>query len=646
MIDFKNVYKSFGEQDILVNANFRINVNERVGIVGPNGAGKTTIFNIIVENTYPDKGDVSIPKNKRVSLLSQHINLEQSHNSLLAYTADAIPELNILLEKIHTIEATLKNESNNQLLNKLGHLQTEYESLGGYTVSSDAEKALSGLGFSTKDFNKPLDSFSGGWQMRAALVKALIAKPDILLLDEPSNYLDIPAIEWLHRYLRNFQGTILLISHDRYLLRKLSNITLEINNGQVQRYPGDYDFYVREREIKIKQLESTKNTQDRKIKQMEQFITRFRSKNTKATLVKSQMKKLEKMEKISLPDSLNYSGVIRIPDPPKSGVEILSANDVCFKYNDNVNMVIENANLQIITGDKIGLIGFNGTGKTTFMKLLAGVLSPTEGKVSMRDKVILGYQAQDFSEIFSEGQRVFNVVKNAASDKSTDQDVRRILGSFGFSSENANKLCGVLSGGEKIRLTFARIFVNPPNFLILDEPTTHLDIAAREGLQETIKQYKGTICIVSHDIEFLKGTATTIVAMTSPGIKKYYGDYDYYIEKSASNNNSNDSETPIEIDNNIPNKKQNRKEKALARQSIQKEKKIFEQNLAKIEKKLETLEEEHTVITNELMSNSKHPDFANLNRRYKEISTEIKSVSDKWESVALEYEKLIPITNN
>ncbi len=644
MIDFKNVYKSFGEQEILINANFRININERVGIVGPNGAGKTTIFNLIVNNDLPDKGNIDIPKDKKISLLSQHINLTQSHKSILEYTSNAIPELNEILDKIHKIEFKLKKDAHNQKqLALLGNLQTKYENLGGYTIANDAEKALSGLGFSTKVFSQPLDSFSGGWQMRAALIKALISKPDILLLDEPSNYLDIPAIEWLHKYLKNYQGTILLISHDRYLLRKLTNITIEINNGQVQRYPGDYDFYVRERDARLDQLKSTKNTQDRKIKHMEDFITRFRSKNTKAALVKSQIKKLDKIEKVSLPDSLHYSGTIRIPTPPKLGTEVLSVNNIAFKYNNNDEMIIESANLQIIPSDKIGLVGFNGTGKTTFMKLLAGVLTPTKGNISVRDKVLLGYQPQDFSEIFSDDQRVIDVIRNASPDKSTDKDVRQTLGSFGFSGEDVNKLCSVLSGGEKIRLSFARIFINPPNFLILDEPTTHLDIAAREGLQEALRTYKGTVCIVSHDIEFLQGTATTIIAMQSPGIKKYYGGYNYYIEKLKTEI-KRDETVFIETDKEellVNNKKQERKEKALARQSVQKEKNQLKQKIDKIENRLEVLEDEQTNITKELIVDAKHPNFADLNKRYKTNSIEIKKISNEWEIFASEYENII-----
>ncbi len=326
--------------------------------------------------------------------------------------------------------------------------------------------------------------------MRAGLAQTLILDPDILLLDEPSNYLDVPAIEWMQRYLKNFKGTLLLISHDRYLLNTLTNVTLEINAGLVNRFPGDYDYYVKQREIRFQSLHAAKENQDKLRNQLEKSINRFRAKSTKASQVQSWIRTIEKMEQIDVPDDLKYSGKINIPAAPASGAEMMRLEEIGHSY-DNTAWILEKVGLQIERGDKIGFIGYNGMGKTTLLRIIAGQLKFSEGKRVIGHKVIIGYQAQESTETLLPNQSIWTIVKNAAPDRATDKDIRNVLATFGFQGDAIQKLCDVLSGGEKIRLAFARIFINPPNLLILDEPTTHLDIAAREGLQEAVKNYNG-----------------------------------------------------------------------------------------------------------------------------------------------------------
>ncbi len=640
MIDFKNVCKSYASQDLLINATVRINQSERVGIVGPNGAGKTTIFGIITKEIYPDKGSVSIPKDLRIGYLRQHLVNDKGNVSLVDFTSDSIPRLAELHAQIHALEKTLEtltDDEKTRKLDQLGKLQHEFEHLGGYRMKNDAEAALSGLGFKKEEFNSPLSSFSGGWQMRAGLARALISNPDILLLDEPSNYLDVPAIEWLYRFLANYNGTLLLISHDRFLLKALTNITIEINGGKVTRYPGDYDFYVRERENRLIAMEAAKKNQDKKREQLERSIDRFRSKSSKATQVQSWIKSLDKMDNISLPDNLHYSGSISIPPAPHSGSEIIRLENIGMTY-DGKNWVTKNAELQIERGEKIGFVGYNGSGKTTLLKIIAGAMKPTEGERVLGHKVVVGYQAQEFGEILPPESSAYEIIREAAPENVPHKNYRSILGAFGFSGEQADKPCKVLSGGEKIRLCFARIFVNPPNFLVLDEPTTHLDIAAREALQEAIRNYDGAVCLVSHDIEFIRNVATTILAMTPPTVTKYQGDYDYYREKTSGEAKA---ETTVNNQTAQNTQKAKRKERAFLRSQMQKTKRTAEKKTATLEKKIETLEKEKEERLDDLLKNAPGTDFAGLNKRIKDIDYDISLITLQWEEAASELEAIL-----
>ncbi len=644
MIDFANINKSFGEKDILRDASFRINPGERVGIVGPNGAGKSTIFYMILDEMEPDSGSISLPKNMRISCLRQHLEDSDSPLSLLDYTADAIPELKEYSERLHELDhrlhvEELSDEQRKTILNEHGTLQHKFEQLGGYTIRADAAAALSGLGFRATDLERPLKDFSGGWQMRAGLARTLIAHPDILLLDEPSNYLDIPAVEWLFRFLKTFRGTLLLISHDRFLLKSLTTITLEINNGIATRYAGDFDYYRRERDNRLKALISAKKNQDAKREQLERSIERFRSKSTKAAQVQSWIKQLERLEEIHLPDSLHYSGTITLPKPPKCGSEIARLENIFFSYNEG-GFGLNDISLQINNGDKIAIVGYNGTGKTTLLKLFAGVLTPRQGKVVEGHNVITGYQAQEFGEILPPEESVYDVVRSALPAGASEGSLRNILGTFGFTGDDVSKPCSVLSGGEKIRLSFARIFVNPPNFLILDEPTTHLDLSAREALQQALKEYHGAFCLVSHDIEFVRGAAETIVAMESDGIRRYYGNYQYYLEKSAMFNDPAESEAEKE-EINPASQKERRKQRAAQRAELQEAKKKAQRHVDQIEARMEELETEKEELTEQMSSGDDNIDYAQISRRLKDIVTTLGFLTEKWEYAATELEEIL-----
>ena len=648
MIDFQNVSKSFGGKDILKNVSFRINSGEKVGIVGPNGSGKTTIFNIITGVTTQDSGTIAIPKDSRIGIMRQKIDPRDLERELLEFTADAIPELHGMVAELHDIETHLgsddglSDEKKESLLRRHGALQSTIEHIGAYHLEQEAEEVLTNLGFPVSEHHRRLKEFSGGWQMRAALAKVLISHPDIFMLDEPSNYLDVPAVEWLCRFLNGFGGTLVLISHDRFLLRKLTNVIMEVNSGVVTRYPGSFDHYVAERENRLKSLESAKRNSDRKREQMERVIDRFRAKSTKAAQAKSWMKKLEKIEEVQLPDKLNYQGIIRFPAPPPSGVEAVRLENLSFGYTPD-KLLFSGLDLDIHSGEKIAFIGYNGLGKTTLLKLICGKLKPLSGKVVPGHHAVIGYQAQDFSELLNDELTVFDAVKGALPPAGSTAELMNVLGSFGFSGSDTEKRCGVLSGGERIRVQFARIFVNPPNFLILDEPTTHLDLAARELLQKALVDFPGTVCLVSHDIEFVRGVATAILAITPGRVKRYFGNYDYYLEKSAEESGVNAST----LNANAPNRmaggevtaKERRQQRANARKLLSADLRKAKDDVAALEKQLDELSTKRQVVIAKLSSGMKL-DFGALKKELAALEKAMADTEAAWETRALELEAL------
>ena len=622
MINISNVSKYFGTQDVLNGIDIQINEYEKIGIVGPNGQGKSTFFNLISGEINPDEGYINTPKKITMSYMHQNVKLSYKKESLIEYTENSNPKLIKIKNEIKNLnEQIQKHPQNVQLLNKLDDLLENYALLDGYEMTHKAETALSGLGFKENQYNDLFENFSGGWKMRAELARLLISNPKILLLDEPSNYLDLPAIEWLKKYLENFNGTMLMISHDRYLLNSLTTKTIEISNGNAIKYEGNYEYYIDEKNKRLEHELNKEKNLSKKREEIQNFIDKFRANSKKASLVQSRIKMLDKMEKVEV--KINKASTnIRIPTPPSSGKNVISITKGNFGYNEK-EIILNNVDLNIDRNEKFAFIGANGAGKTTLLKILAGNLKLKSGNLKIGHNVIIGYQSQEFGETLNPDLNVFETLLK--DNDMNDNDARKILGDFGFSKDSINKKTSVLSGGEKIRLSFARMFSNPPNYLILDEPTTHLDIDGRAGLEKLLKDYEGTICVVSHDITFIRNLNAHIIHVNNNEIDRYYGNYDYFLNKSNDQLKNTHPETkPKKI--NI--KKEQRKTKAESR--LIKQKKAMK--LKNLEKNLDELHRHQKILIDKTKKSD--ADFMNINKDLNNIAKKIKLIESEWEKIS------------
>jgi len=654
VIDFQNIVVRYGTQEVLENISLRINAGERIGIVGPNGAGKSTLFHLLMGDRLPDKGDVVIEGNPNIGYVRQHLEPAHDEETLLEYALRGIPRLHDLERAIHENEARLAGSTDeaerNRLLRQVGELQHEFEHLGGYQLETKVKVALGGLGFAPEAFDRAFLAFSGGWQMRAELARVLAAKPDLLLLDEPSNYLDLPAVEWLQRFLRGFEGTLLIISHDRYLLRTLTTITVEVDAAQVTRYAGDLEYYLRERVARYENLVAAKANQDRKREQLERFVERFKAKASKAAQAQSRAKMLEKMEEIRLPKRSRAAACLRIAPAPHCGAEIMRLENVDFSY-DGGKPILKNVNLNIGRGEKIAIVGYNGMGKTTLLRILAGTRQPTSGKRIVGHKVVPGYQSQEYAETIDPDQSVIASAKEAASFL-TERELRSQLASFGFTEEDVNKPGGVLSGGERIRLAFLRLFLALPNFLLLDEPTTHLDLEGCQTLERLLQKYDGTVCLVSHDVTFVRAVATSIIEISPAGIRRFPGGYDYYREKVAAEaaegaaavrtDRSDQTELcdPSPPASSTLNSKELRRLRAEMRAKYQAGIRDLRHRVQSLEQRIAKMEAEQLQLSTDLSSGAPDLDYAGKSSRLKSLQAELGRTSADWEEAATELERL------
>ncbi len=648
MLDFRNISVHYGHQDVLTGVTFRVNKGDRVGIVGPNGSGKSTLFKIILGELSTDSGELVVEQNPRIGWTRQNPAPDTPGQTLLDYSLKGIPGLSEMEAELTELETDLTDPAK---LKRYGELQTKFEHLGGYDIETRVKIALGGLGFTTEDFQKPFMSFSGGWRMRAELSRVLASRPDLLLLDEPSNYLDLPAVEWLQKFLKAYEGTLMLISHDRYLLRTLTSITVEVDAGTVTRYEGGLDYYLEEREVRYRHLKAAKENQDRHREQLQRFVDRFRAQATKAAQAQSRQKLIDKLdeERIVLPKRYTQSGRLRLAEPPPSGLEMFRCEHLGFSY-DGKKKVLDDVSFQIVRGDKVALIGYNGLGKTTLMRIIAGTRQPTSGLAVLGHNVIPGYLSQEFAETIPPDVSVYRNAKNAIPPGMNEKNFRNLVGAFGFDENDVEKPAGVLSGGEKIRLAFLRLYLSAPNFLLLDEPTTHLDLDGRRLLQEALQKYTGTVLLVSHDIDFVRATATSILEITREGIRKYPGGYDYYIEKKAElegggQKPSESRPTPPKAESAAENAapalspKELRRRRAEERAKTAPRLRELKKRVETAEKKVDELQKALDAASAELFNPTPTTDFAEVNRKVRTLQCEIDRYTADWEAAADELEK-------
>jgi ATP-binding cassette subfamily F protein 3 len=651
MITLTHIQKQFASKVLFKDCSLQIGVRDRIGLIGPNGSGKTTLFRMILGEESIDRGEILIAKEVKFGYLPQEV-IPFSGNTVLNEVLKSVATVISLQEKMKILEEELSSiqdpKEQERLAKEYGKLQERYTVLGGYGLEAEAKSILQGLGFKERDFARPTEELSGGWLMRIALAKILLQSPDLLLLDEPTNHLDLASLIWVEEFLINYPGAMVIVSHDRVFLNHLIDRIVEIEAQKIDLYYGDYDRYLEEKEARRQILEATYKTQQRKIEQTERFIERFRAKNTKSSQVQSRIKMLEKLERIELPQEKKEIR-FRFPIPPRSGHKVIEVKNLHKSYGETV--VYRGMDLNLYRGDKVALVGPNGAGKSTLLKILAGVLDFEEGEVELGKNVTRAYFAQNQFDLLHPGNTVFEELLSIATDES-QTELRTLLGTFLFSGDEVEKKVLVLSGGEKSRLVLAKMLLKPANFILLDEPTSHLDIPSRNVLEMALKQFQGTICLITHDRHLINEIANKVIEIDHGVPQLFLGNYDDYIYKKQ--------KLQLEEVKRGVKKEVEGKEKSLKKKSkymVKEERRVraqqmdqYRRQLANLEKRVQEIERslhEATKTLDQLNQKLSDPNlYLNQKEAYetiqsqKRVQEEVKELTHSWEFLALELEEL------
>ena len=637
ILSCQGISKSFGEKVILEDASFHIEEREKAALIGNNGAGKTTLLRIIMEEIHADAGQVVLAKDKRIGYLAQYQDV-QGHLSVCEELLSTKQYIIDMEERLRAMEVQMKNASGEELdrlMNSYTRLTHEFELENGYAYKSELMGVLNGLGFTEEDFTKQVATLSGGQKTRVALGKLLISKPDILLLDEPTNHLDMESIAWLETYLLNYPGAVFIVSHDRYFLDKVVTKVIEIDAGQVRMYAGNYSAYAEKKaQLRDAQYKAYLN-QQREIKHQEAVIVKLKSFNREKSIkrAESREKMLNKIQRIDKPIEVQSQMRLSLEPRVVSGDDVLTVEDLAKSFPQQ--KLFSNISFQIKRGERVALIGNNGTGKTTMLKILNGLLDADAGSFSLGAKVQIGYYDQEHHVLHAE-KTIFEEISDTYPTL-TETQIRNMLAAFLFTGDDVFKVISSLSGGERGRVSLAKLMLSEANFLILDEPTNHRDIASKEILEEALNSYTGTVLYVSHDRYFINQTATRILDLTNQSVVNYIGDYDYYLEKKEELTEKyapTAQEATEEVNEETPSEGkltwQQQKEK-------QARKRKQENELKKVEKRIEELETRDKEIDDTLVL----PDVctnvgrcAELSREKDKIQAELEELYEKWEELA------------
>ena len=655
MVSVSGVAVGFSGDYLFEDVTFMVNSTDKIGLAGRNGAGKSTLMKVMAGWRKPDLGSIAIPNAVRVGYLAQDLN-PNSALTVIDEAKTAFASLNKMAEESEHLKHELntrtdyETEAYMNLAMRLADIETHFGMLGGYESDEKTIKILKGLGFTDADMDRPLSEFSGGWQMRVELAKLLLTEPDLVLLDEPTNHLDIESIVWLEKFLADYPKAVMLVSHDKAFLDKVTNRTIEITNGTIQDYKANYSKYLELRAERRAQVISAQKNQEKQIAQMERNIDRFRAKASKASMAQSLIKKLDRIERIEVEDEDASAIRFRFPEAAHSGKVVITAENVSKSYGNK--QVIPDLSFTVNRGDRIAFVGRNGMGKTTLAKMIAGDIE-YNGKIEFGHNVLMGYFAQHQAKELEGNNTVLEEMENATSHSDLFKQVRSLLGAFLFSGDDVYKKVKVLSGGERGRLALAKLLTEPLNFLLMDEPTNHLDLRSKDVLKQALNDFKGTLIIVSHDRDFLRGLTNKIFEFTPEGIREHIDSVDEFLERKAAadfraiesektkraeqtavfadqlkNNNSSAKASAADNDK----RRANEKEAKRVKNAIQKS----EENITKLETKLADMDAK-------LQNPDTYKQYMNDAKFYEEYNktkAELDAEMERWEKLTVELEGL------